>query len=161
MRNTAKNLARAAVLAAIIFCLTYFIKIPFPGGYVHPGDAGILLAGLWLPLPWAAGVAAVGAGLADLAGGYAVYAPITFLTKAAMALAAGVVMKKKHTLATFCLAGVAAGIVNVAGYLIGDWILSGNALTALAYAPANALQSLASLAIFVVAAKLLDKKIRF
>ncbi|MBR6556661.1 MAG: ECF transporter S component [Clostridia bacterium] len=161
MKNTVKITARTAMLAAVIFCLTYFVKIPFPGGYVHLGDAAISLAALWLPAPWAMTAAAVGAGLADIAGGYAAYAPITLVTKAVMALVAAPILRKKHSIATFCLAGIAAGIVNVAGYFIGDCILSGEPLVALSYTPANALQSAASLIIFVVVAKILDKKIKF
>lgn len=161
MKNTVKIIARTSMLAAVIFCLTFFIKIPFPGGYVHLGDAAISLAALWLPAPWAMAAAAVGAGLADIAGGYAAYAPVTVVTKALMALVASPILRKKQSLASFCIAGIAAGIVNVAGYFVGDCILSGEPLVALSYTPANALQSLASLIIFVVTAKLLDKKIKF
>ena len=161
MKDTVKITARTAMLAAVIFCLTFFVKLPFPGGYVHLGDAAISLAALWLPAPWAMAAAAVGADLADLAGGYAAYAPITLVTKAIMALAAAPILRKKHSITAFCLAGIAAGVVNVTGYFIGDCILSGEPLVALSYTPANALQSAASLVIFAVAAKLLDKKIKF
>ena len=95
MKNTVKITARTAMLAAVIFCLTYFVKIPFPGGYVHLGDAAISLAALWLPAPWAMAAAAVGAGLADIAGGYATYAPITLVTKAVMALVAAPILRKR------------------------------------------------------------------
>ena len=70
MQNRKKlfRLAAAALFAAAIAVMTaYLLHIPIPtGGYLHLGDAMIYLAACLLPLPWAAGAAAVGAGLADL-----------------------------------------------------------------------------------------------
>lgn len=57
----------ALFAAAITVTTAYILHIPIPtGGYLHLGDALIFLAGGLLPLPWAIGAAAIGAGLADL-----------------------------------------------------------------------------------------------
>ena len=62
------RLVTAALFAAAIAVMTaYMLHIPIPtGGYIHIGDALIYLAACLLPLPYAVGAAAVGAGLADL-----------------------------------------------------------------------------------------------
>ena len=57
----------ALFAAAITVMTAYMLHIPIPtGGYIHLGDALIYLAACLLPLPYAAGAAAIGAGLADL-----------------------------------------------------------------------------------------------
>ena len=41
----------SAVFAALVFVLTYTLKVPTPTGYVHIGDAAIYLAACVLPTP--------------------------------------------------------------------------------------------------------------
>lgn len=70
-----KKLAFGALFAALIFCGTYFIKLPMPfsEGYIHAGDGFVFLAAALLPAPYAMGAAAIGAGLslsADIRSGY-------------------------------------------------------------------------------------------
>ena len=71
MKNEHQRLYRlvlAALFAAAIAVTTaYLLHIPIPtGGSIHLGDALIYLAACLLPVPFAVGAAAVGAGLADL-----------------------------------------------------------------------------------------------
>lgn len=82
-----RDIAKIALLTSLVFCGTYLIKIPTPtGGYVHPGDAFVLLSAFVLN-PWAAALASgLGAALADLSGGYLAYLPATFIIKAIGAL---------------------------------------------------------------------------
>ena len=81
MTTTAKRIRTitvTAVFAALIFLATaYLPRLPFPGGYVHVGDAFIYLAACMLPTPWACAAGAIGAGLAA----------ITIIVAAAAALA--------------------------------------------------------------------------
>lgn len=78
----------AAMFAALVTGLTFFPKIPIPGGgYVHLGDAMIYLASSFLPLPYAVAAAAIGGGLADILSGYATYAPFTIVVKALLTIA--------------------------------------------------------------------------
>lgn len=76
----------AALLCALTCVSTFIIKIPTPTfGYIHPGDGFVLLCGLLLGPGWGALCAGLGSMLADLFGGYLIYAPATFLIKACSA----------------------------------------------------------------------------
>jgi len=57
----------AALFAAMTTITTaYILHIPFPGGYLHPGDVFIYLCACLLPTPYAVAAGAVGGGMADL-----------------------------------------------------------------------------------------------
>ena len=58
-------------------------------GYIHLGDCMIFFAVLLLGWKWGAAAAGIGSALADLAGGYAYYAPITLAVKSVMAIVVG------------------------------------------------------------------------
>ena len=87
-------LATSGVLAAAIFLLTAFVRVPLPAGYLNLGDAGVFLAAMLLPAGVAALCAGVGSALADLIGGFALYAPVTFAVKGLTALAFGLLWRK-------------------------------------------------------------------
>ena len=82
-----QKLTLCGVMAALVFVMTYFPKIPVPvtGGYVHLGDGAIFLSVLLLG-PLGIPAAAVGSMLSDLIGGYMVYVLPTFLIKGLVAL---------------------------------------------------------------------------
>ena len=88
-RFSTKQIAFTAMFAALILMATYVIKIPTPViGYIHVGDCFVLLAGIFLgPVPGAL-AAGIGSGLADLLGGFPVWAPGTFAIKFVTALVA-------------------------------------------------------------------------
>lgn len=88
-----RRLATAGVLAAVIFVLTGFVRIPLPAGYLNLGDAGVFLAALLLPAGYAALCAAVGSGLADLVG-FPLYAPVTLAVKGVTALTFSLLWRK-------------------------------------------------------------------
>ena len=70
MRQT-KKMVIAALFAALACVATMAIRIPTPGtgGYIHPGDAVVILCGIFLN-PGAAFLAAgMGSAMADLLGG--------------------------------------------------------------------------------------------
>ena len=87
-------LATAGVLSAAIFLLTAFVRIPMPAGYLNLGDAGVFLAAMLLPTGWAALCAGIGSALADLVGGFALYAPVTLAVKGLAALAFALLWRK-------------------------------------------------------------------
>ena len=80
------NIVVAALFAAMIFVLTFFVKVPTGIGYIHLGDLAIYLAASMLPTPYAIGAAAIGGGLSDFVGGYGIYVPVTMVIKALLAL---------------------------------------------------------------------------
>ena len=80
-RGNIKQLTKTAMMAALVFLGTFVFKIPTPNGYTHLGDCLIFVA--VLALGWKRGAIAggLGAALADLAGGYAVWIIPTFFIK--------------------------------------------------------------------------------
>ena len=90
-----KRLALAGQLCGATLLLT-LLSIPLPSGYgyVNLGDAGVYLCALLLPGGLGALAAGVGAALADLILGWAMYAPVTLLIKGLTALLAGLALRR-------------------------------------------------------------------
>lgn len=86
-------LATSGVLAAAIFLLTAFVRVPLPAGYLNLGDVGVFLAALLLPAGYAALSAGIGSALADLVG-FPLYAPVTFAVKGLTALVFGLLWRR-------------------------------------------------------------------
>lgn len=152
------NMVYAAVFAAMIFALTRFIQIPVPGGagYLHFGDAMIYIVASTLSGPWALLASALGAAIADLSSGFAVYAPISAIVKVLIALPFVLVNKKSEkilTPLTICLT-IPSGVITVLGYFLGDLIV--NKSYAVADIPMNIVQAVGSAIIFVVISAAFD-----
>ncbi len=79
--SLAKQLAFTALFAALCCIGTVLIVIPLPNGYFNVGDVFVLLSGWFLGPIYGTAAAAVGSGLADIFGGFAIYAPATFVIK--------------------------------------------------------------------------------
>lgn len=157
MNNNVKKLAFAGVFAAMTFVLTFFVKVPVASGYVHFGDAIIYICACFLGGPWAMLAGAIGAGLADLIGGYAVYAPATIIIKALIAVPFILASKKNSekllTLPT-ALMTIPSGLITVGGYFIADLIIDKS--YAIIDIPGNAIQAVGSAVIFIVLALAFD-----
>ena len=78
-----KKLTLTGLLTALVTVSTMAIRIPVAttGGYIHPGDALVLLSGFLLGPLYGAFAAGVGSALADLLAGYFIYVPVTFVIK--------------------------------------------------------------------------------
>lgn len=146
------HIVRSAMFAALILVATFIIKIPTPGtgGYIHPGDAFVILSGVILGPLYGGAAAAVGSALADILGGYFIYAPITFLIKGICALGSGFIfrkfrdkIKKDHLRVILC--GVFSTIIVAGGYLVFELFIYGKG--AIASVPANLVQGLSGLVI--------------
>lgn len=159
--NTKKlhKLIAAAILAALCFCATFLLKIPFLNGYIHLGDCFCLIAG-WLMGPIGALASGLGSALADLAAGYAIYLPATFVIKAGMTLIAILPCHQKTSLLRRVLAAALAELLMVLGYFLFEWAVYGigGALPAIS---GNLLQAaggiLTSLVLWQVLAPILKK----
>lgn len=151
-----KHLCLAAVMAAVIFVFTQFFHIPSHTGYTHIGDAFVYLAGALLPWPYAMAAGAVGAALADMLGGYAMWAPASILIKALTALCftsrQGKILCRRNLFAL-----IPALILCAGGYYGYEVLLTGNTVAPLAGIPGYVIQVLASAAVFVVLGTVLDK----
>ncbi|MFA6947687.1 MAG: TIGR04002 family protein [Eubacteriales bacterium] len=153
-------MALAGVLAAMVFVFTAFVQIPIPApglaGYVHLGDAFVYLAACLLPMPWGIAAAAIGAGMADILTGYAVWAPGTLLIKALMARC---FTSKPYSLlcARNAAALAAAAVINVGGYYLYECAIVGSMTVPLVSIPKTAVQSVVNTAVFIAAALIFDR----
>lgn len=148
-RTSVKQLTLAGALAALVFVMTYFPKVPVPvtGGYVHLGDGAIFLAALLLG-PLSIPAAAIGSGLSDLLGGYMVYVLPTVLIKGAMAFIAWKLYRKGSWLSAL-IAFLLAEAVMVLGYFALEAVLYGLPVAAAAILP-NVIQGVAGVALGLV-----------
>lgn len=145
-----------AMFAALVTGLTFFPKIPIPGGgYVHLGDTMILLASTVLPMPYAMAAAAIGGGLADLLSGYAAYAPFTIVVKALLTVAFTYKNEKILSKRNF-LAPLTGLIITPGVYFAADAILygTGAAIPGIIW---NLCQAAASIVVYFIIAAALDK----
>lgn len=152
MNNNLKKLILAALFAALSCVATMSIRIPTPGtgGYIHPGDAIVILSGVILGPVWGFLAGGIGSALSDLIGGYFVYVPITFVIKGLVALAAGLLYQKvgktqKSRYAAVVLGGVADIILVAGGYFVCEYFIYGAG--AAASIPANIIQGIGGLVI--------------
>ncbi len=139
-----------ALMMGMVLIMTMLIRVPVPAtkGYIHLGDCMIFFAVLLLGWKWGAAAAGIGSALADLAGGYAYYAPITLAVKSVMAIVVGLFIQaalKKNfgrckTLLMEVIGMVLGGAFMVAGYYIAEVIMYGNWLIPLVAIPMNILQ---------------------
>ena len=152
MNNNLKKLILAALFAALSCVATMSIRIPTPGtgGYIHPGDAIVILSGVILGPVWGFLAGGIGSALSDLIGGYFVYVPITFMIKGLVALAAGLLYQKvgktqKSRYVAVVLGGVADIILVAGGYFVCEYFIYGAG--AAASIPANIIQGIGGLVI--------------
>lgn len=92
--NKTYEITLTGLMAALVFVGTYFLKIPTSFGYTHLGDCMIILTVCLLGTRKGAIAGAIGAGLSDLLGGYAVWVVPTIIFKGLWAIIMGVVAYK-------------------------------------------------------------------
>ncbi len=164
--NKTKKLIRSAMFAALIFIATFLIKIPTPGttGYVHPGDAFVILSGVFLTPFYSFFAAAIGSALSDLAGGYFIYVPITFFVKGLIGLICALIYRRlgkkqdKPSAAMF-FCGITDIVLVVFGYGIPEIFLYGFAGAAASAFP-NFVQGLSGLILAFLLRPLLEKALK-
>ena len=88
-----RKLVYLALFTALTTAATMVVRVPSPtGGYVNAGDAVVLLCAFVLgPVPGAV-AAGIGSALADVFGGYFLYAPATLVIQGLTALVAGLLI---------------------------------------------------------------------
>lgn len=156
MKTTTKRIVITAMLAALVCVATMSIRIPTPstGGYIHPGDALVILSGIILGPGYGFLAAGIGSAMADLIGGYFIYVPITLIIKGLIALTSGFIYKKmQKNNATKYMAVTIGGIADVIfvafGYFFCESFMYG-AAGAAASIPANLIQGLGGMLIAMV-----------
>lgn len=165
-KNSVPGLSRvttAAMMTAIIFLFTFLIKLPTAVGYIHLGDALLLLYAAATADPIALLAGALGEGLADLAGGYAPYIPATVLIKAAIALPVVFAAKRERRehpepicrTRRIVLSTLPSVPITLGGYFAVDYFLT--RAYAFAALGTNAIQAVASILLFLLLATAFDK----
>ncbi len=159
VNNKVLRLVMLAMFTAAIALATAYLSFPTGlGGYIHLGD-GIIFMGAMLMGPAGAIAAGIGSGLADVLVGYTLYAPATFVIKAAMGVLVGLMYRRKNGTVSFIVNVVLfilAEIIMVVGYFGYECILYGFE-GALAGVPANAIQGCAGIVIGAVFAPFVKK----
>jgi uncharacterized membrane protein len=78
-------------LIIAVLVITMFIRIPLPltKGYFNFGDIAVVFSGLFLGVRGGAIAGGIGSALADILGGYPLFAPITLIAKGLEGMLAG------------------------------------------------------------------------
>ncbi len=166
MKNNTRKLIISALMAAITCIATMIIKIPVPatGGYINLGDGAVILSGFMLGPLYGGAAAGLGSALADVFSGYAIYAPATFIIKAAMAAVSGIIIKKssKISIIKTLTAGIICEIIMAVGYLLFEAFILGYGAGASAAVAGNIIQGICGIilsAVLVPTAGKLDHKV--
>ena len=126
-----RRLVTAALFAAPCFGMT-MVSVPLPVvGYGNLGDCFVLLSGWLLGPLWGAAAAGLGTALADVALGYGLYAPATFVIKALMAVVAyyigltlaGRSVHMGRRVLAHVVAAVCGEIIMIGGYFAYESVL--------------------------------------
>jgi uncharacterized membrane protein len=159
-KHATKKLVLASLISALICAATALIKLPSPLGYIHPGDAPVVLAAFLMSPTYGFLAAAIGSCLADVFSGYALYAPVTFLIKGGMVLVIygvqRVLAKSNKTLTVQIVATLLAEMLMVLGYYLFEGCLYGFG-AALAAVPFNVLQGLVGMSLGILLVRVLGR----
>lgn len=157
MKKQSRKLVLSALFAALCCMMTLVIQIPAPTGYVNLGDCAVLL-GAWVLGPvWGGGAAALGSMMADLLGGWAVYAPATFVIKFLVAALAAYILRTVKGHKGMLVGAAAAELLMVGGYFLYESLVLALGAGAVASIPFNLTQGVVNVAAGVAAAVLLDR----
>lgn len=159
-QNKIAELCETALFTALVFLGVSIFKFPSAFGYSHLGDCMIFLAVLMLGGRRGALAGGVGAALADLIGGYAIWVLPTLISKSVMALVMGA-MIRNHIFGLkgrllWALAAVSGGICQAAGYTAARIIFYGTA-AGLASLPGLTFQTATGIVLAFVLSEALQK----
>jgi uncharacterized membrane protein len=123
-----KRIALTA-LAVVVALMTLFVRIPLPTrGYFNVGDIAVVFAGLVLGslakesgFWWGAAAGGIGSALADILGGYAMFAPVTLIAKGVEGGLAALAAKQARTQHFILLA--LGGLFMVAAYFVAEMLV--------------------------------------
>ena len=140
----------------MVFVITAYLHIPTHNGYVHCGDGVIFLAACVLPMPYSIIVGAVGALLADLLTGFAIWAPGSMIIKGLLALLFTCKSNKILTKRNLFML-LPAALISAAGYYLYEVLVIGSFTASLVGIPGSLVQALASSIVYVAIGAAMDK----
>lgn len=130
--------ALAGIMAALVAVATFFVQIPNPAtrGYINFGDIMIFVSALTFG-PIIGGLAgSIGSSIADLAAGYSLFAPFTFVIKGAEGVIAGFI-SNRISIRRDVLAVIFAGSEMIIGYFLAEFFPLQLGWAALTEVPGN------------------------
>ena len=146
----------SGIFTALVYVITAYLHIPTYNGYVHCGDGFIFLAACMLPMPYSLIVGVLGAMLADLLTGFAIWAPGSMIIKGLLALLFSCKTKKIITARNLIML-LPAAVISAGGYYLYEVLITGSFIASLAGIPGSLVQAVASSVVFVVIGITLDK----
>lgn len=131
MNNNQKvsKIVTLSMAIALVTVCTMIIRIPTVKGYTNFGDIMIFVIAAILGRKYGFIAGGLGSMLADLLGGYFIYAPATLVIKGVEGLLFALVyekLKQETTIATFIAALIAASEM-MAGYFLFNYFMTGYA----------------------------------
>ena len=155
-KNHIKLTCMTAIFAALVYVVTAYLHIPTYNGYVHCGDGFIFIAACLLPMPYSVIVGVLGAMLADLLTGFAIWAPGSMIIKGLLALLFTCKSNKILTVRNLIML-LPAALISAGGYYLYEVLITGSFVASLAGIPGSLTQAAASSIVFVVIGIALDK----
>lgn len=155
MRNNyVQQLTIIGLLTALVAVSTMVISIPVPAtqGFIHLGDSMIFLAAILFGKKRGAFAAGVGSAMADILLGYTHWALPTLIIKGAMGYGVGLIADQENEkLLNFRnVAALTLGSLwMVVGYFFAGAALKGSFAVSLTSVPANTLQAVGGIVLFV------------
>ena len=146
----------SGLFSALVFVVTAYLHIPTYNGYVHFGDGFIFLSACILPMPYSLLVGAVGALLADLLTGYAIWAPGSVIIKTLIALLFTCKSEKILSVRNILMI-LPSAFITILGYYFYEAMITANFIVPLAGMIGSAIQSVASGAVFIALGIAMDK----
>ena len=158
----ASKVALNALCIALVFVSTRILQFPIPLGYAHPGNAVILLVAVYFGPVSGALAGGLGSALADLTS-FPEWTFPTLLIKTLMGLLCGLIAgpqsadRSRLRQLRVLIAGIAAALEMVAGYVAAGSVLYGSVATGLTQTPGLALEGVVGLALFYVLGGALER----
>lgn len=121
MKNGVRFWVFSGVIIALVFVLTFTIKIPLMAGYFNIGDVVIMLSSILFGKSIGFMGGSFGSALADIVSGYTIYAPFTFVIKGLEGFICGLIFEKiegKKKWASFIISTMLSGILMAVGYFL-------------------------------------------
>lgn len=165
-RSKVLNMVIDAMFIALTFVITGYINIRIPflaanGGLIHLGNVPLFIAAALYGKKTGAIAGAVGMGLFDLLGPWAIWAPFTFVICGLIGYAFGFITEKHSSKPYLIVAVLVAAVIKVVGYYIAEVILYGNFLAPAASIPGNLVQIFVAGIIAVPVIMILQKALRY
>lgn len=131
MENTGKyinvkQLVLTALVTALVFIGAKVIQINTLAGFIHAGDFMVLLSPIILGRKYGVISSSIGMVLVDIASGYVIWAPFTFIIKGIMAFIIGTIVGEKELeLKKLVISFITSGIFMVVAYFVSGAIIAG------------------------------------